>query len=126
MVLLPQAAVNRRQDQDGPVPLAIGMLGDLGDLPPVPNVPLVSVHYREEQDFQWGPGSAPNLHTGGPGGQNHLLVPLINKELISFLCFSLLLFLYQNCNANSHYYGSSPGIGPCLDSYLIRILYSNI
>ena len=125
MVLLPQAAVNRRQDQDGPVPLAIGMLGDLGDLPPVPNVPLVSVHYREEQDFQWGPGSAPNLHTGGPGGQNHLLVPLINKELISFLCFSLLLFFYQNCNALLRIQPRYRTLfGFIFDPY--RILYPNI
>jgi hypothetical protein len=66
---------------------AEGMVADLGVVPPLPNVPPVSVHYREEQDFEWGPGRDRILQTGGPGGQNHLLTPLLNKETGTYVGF---------------------------------------
>jgi hypothetical protein len=59
--------------------IAGGVVADLGELPPLPDVPPVSVHYREEQDFEWGPGRDGTLQTGGPGGRNCLLTPLLNK-----------------------------------------------
>ncbi len=56
-----------------------GIVANLGVLPPLPNVPPVSVYYRGEEEFEWGPGRDRILRTGGPGGQNRLLTPLINK-----------------------------------------------
>jgi hypothetical protein len=77
-------------------PPGIGVAADLGDLPPIPDVPAVSVHYRETQDFVWGPGRDVHLITGGPGGRNHLLIPLINKEIATFKSEKYLLQMYRH------------------------------
>lgn len=81
MILLPRDRdVPLRDQNNGPAnPQGGGMFADLGAVPPLPVVPPVSVHYREEQDFEWAPGRDRRLPTGGPGGQNVLLFPLINK-----------------------------------------------
>ena len=74
-----QHAVANPRDQP-----AGGMVADLGVVPPPPHVPPVSIHYREAQEFEWAPGVDRTLQTGGPGGQNSLLLPLLYKELHMF------------------------------------------
>ena len=34
----------------------------------------------KEEEFEWTPGQDNSLRTGGPGGPNSLLYPLLNKE----------------------------------------------
>jgi len=74
------------------------MVADLGEVAPLPPVPPVSQHYRREEEFEWAPGREVSLRTGGPGGLNTLLHPLLNKGRKDSVIFTFFTcFYFQKC-----------------------------